>query len=165
MGTPARFVQTAYTVPPGGAWFFQIGDDRVAHPVYETALKRADELLKKHGDTRPAARALAEFMCPHMPAWFCAGAVKHSPVIHASDAAKAARPCFSREHFCVKALRVRMLLFCRNTSSAFRSSIGRSPRRRSPAISVQRQNARSLLFSAKTVLSPTVWSDLFYGTR
>lgn len=96
MGTPARFVQTAYTVPPGGAWFFQIGDDRVAHPVYEIALKLVDELLKKHGDNRPAAQALAEFMCPHMPAWFCAGAVKHSPVIHASDAAKAARPFFSR---------------------------------------------------------------------
>ena len=96
MGTTARFVQTAYTVPPGGAWFFQIGDDRVAHPVYEIALKRVDELLKKHGDKRPAAQALAEFMCPHMPARYCAGAVKHSPVIHPTDAAKAVRPFFSR---------------------------------------------------------------------
>ena len=49
MSRPARFVQTAYVVPPGGAWFFQLGDERVSSSVYELALRRVDELLKRHG--------------------------------------------------------------------------------------------------------------------
>lgn len=96
MPAPARFVQTAYTVPPGGVWFFQIGDDRVSHPVYDAALRQVGELLKKHGDRRSPAQALAEFMCPHMPAWFCAGSVARSPAVFPRDAAKAAAPYFSR---------------------------------------------------------------------
>ena len=96
MPAPARFVQTACTVPPGGAWFFQIGDDRVAHPVYDIAVRQVGQLLRKHGDPRSATQALAEFMCPHMPAWFCAGEVAHSQAICAKDAAAAARPFFSR---------------------------------------------------------------------
>ena len=97
MAGRVHFAQTAYTVPPGGAWFFQIGDARVAHPVYAVALKLVDELLKRHGDPRPAAQALAEFMCPHMPAWFCAGAAERSPVILPKEAANAAYPYMGRK--------------------------------------------------------------------
>ena len=96
MSSPVRFAHTACAVPPGGLWFFQLGDDRIAHPVYDIALRHVDEILKKHKDTRSAAQALAEFMCPHMPAWFCVGAVKTSPMIYPKDAADAARPYFSR---------------------------------------------------------------------
>lgn len=95
MSATPRFTQT-FATPPGGLWFFQIGDDRFAHPVYDIALREVARLLKKHNDPRPAPRALAEFMCPHMPPWFCEGPVAHSPVIHAKDAAAKAHPYFSR---------------------------------------------------------------------
>lgn len=96
MSRPARFVQTAYVVPPGGSWFFQLGDERVSSPVYELALRRVDELLKRHGVDTPADVALAEYMCPHMPSWFCAGDVGHSPVITVKEATAKALPYFRR---------------------------------------------------------------------
>lgn len=94
MSRPPRFCQTASIVPPGGSWFFQLGDEKVSSPVYELALRRVDALLKAHGVKTPADVALAEFMCPHMPKWFCEGDVGHSPVISVKDATKAALPYF-----------------------------------------------------------------------
>ena len=91
-----RFVQTAWVVPPGGAWFFQMGDDKVASPVYEIALKGVGEILAKHGVKTPAPQALAEFMCPHMPPGFCAGPVAHSPAITGKMAADKAERYFYR---------------------------------------------------------------------
>lgn len=96
MSTPARFSNTTF-VPPGGMWFFQLEDDRVAMPVYDLAVKRVGEILARHGVRKDPAQALAEFMCPHMPAWFCAGNVGHSPVITAKDACERARPYFGRK--------------------------------------------------------------------
>ena len=95
MSVPARFKQTAF-VPPGGQWFFQLGDDRVASPIYELALKRVADVLRSHGDDRNPAQALADFMCPHMPAWFCEGETPHSPVITVKEACERARPYFAR---------------------------------------------------------------------
>lgn len=97
MSVRPRFTQTSHTVPPGGAWFFQLGDDRVFNPVYDIALRQVAAILKKYNDPRPADQALAEFMCPHMPAWFCAGPVQHSPVIYGKDAAAAAPTYLARK--------------------------------------------------------------------
>lgn len=85
-----------YTVPPGGAWFFQLGDDRVESPVYSLAVKQVDEVLKRHGVKADASEELAKFMCPHMPAWFCAGSPVHSPVITGKMAVEKAGPYFGR---------------------------------------------------------------------
>lgn len=85
-----------YTVPPGGVWFYQIGDDKVSSPTYDMALRRVDELLRKHGVKADAAAELARFMCPHMPAWFCSGTSAHSPVITGRMAAAKAMPFFGR---------------------------------------------------------------------
>lgn len=96
MSVPARFVNTSF-VPPGGMWFFQLGDDRVTSPVYELAVKRVGELLALRGVDKNPAQALAEFMCPHMPSWFCAGEVGHSPVITVKDACEKAWPYFGKK--------------------------------------------------------------------
>ena len=93
--TPARFSSTAF-VPPGGSWFFQIGEDRVSTSVYGIAVSRVADLLAKHGVKADPAQALADFMCPRMPAWFCTGSTPHSPVITVKEACEAARPYFSR---------------------------------------------------------------------
>lgn len=85
-----------YTVPPGGAWFYQLGDDRVESPVYSIALKQVHDLLKARGVDADAAEELAKFMCPHMPEWFCVGSDVHSPVITGRMAAEKAPPYFSR---------------------------------------------------------------------
>ena len=95
MISPARFANTTF-VPPGGSWFFQIGDDKVVSPVYELAVKRVAELLAIHGIKKDPGQALAEFMCPHLPEWFCKGNVGHSPVITVKVACEKARPYFSK---------------------------------------------------------------------
>ena len=84
------------TVPPGGSWFYQIGDDRVSHPMYDFAVRRVDELLRKHGVAADPAEELARFMCPHMPEWFCVGADRHAPVITGRMAVEKATPYFGR---------------------------------------------------------------------
>lgn len=86
-----------YAVPPGGVWFFQVGDDRVATPSYEHALRQVAAVLAKHGmdDLNPVDE-LAKFMCPHMPAWFCVGSDEHSPVITGRAAAEKALPFFRK---------------------------------------------------------------------
>lgn len=90
------FIATRSTVPPGGLWFFQLGDDYYESPLYEDCIAHVDEILRKHGVKMLATEALAEFMCPHMPAYFCRGAGPASPVILARDAMKAAAPYVSK---------------------------------------------------------------------
>lgn len=96
MNDAARFTNTTF-VPPGGSWFFQIGEDQIASPVYELAVKRVGELLAQHGIDKNPEQALAEFMCPHMPEWFCAGKIGHSPVITVKEACNKALPYFSKK--------------------------------------------------------------------
>ena len=93
MSTRARFASTTF-VPPGGSWFFQIGDERVSSPMYDVAVKRVGELLARKGIDKRPEQALVEYMCPHMPAWFCVGEVGHSPVITVKAACEKARPYF-----------------------------------------------------------------------
>lgn len=107
MDTP-RFTNTVSVVPPGGVWFFQIGEDRVASPVYDLAVKMVAEVLAKHGVNKQAPQALAEFMCPHMPSWFCAGNVGHSPVITVKEACEKARPYFGQRVLPVDLITKRM---------------------------------------------------------
>lgn len=90
-----RFRSTTF-VPPGGAWFFQLGDDRVSSPMYDYVLKQTAEILRRHGIDADPATELARFMCPHMPEWFCAGSDQHSPVITAKAASEKALPYFRR---------------------------------------------------------------------
>lgn len=86
-----------YTVPPGGVWFFQLGDDRVSTPIYDFAVKQVAEILRRHGKgDLDASEELARHMCPHMPEWFCTGSAEHSPVITGRAAATAAVPYFSK---------------------------------------------------------------------
>lgn len=91
------FVSTRSVVPPGGLWFFQMGDDRYESPLYEDCVAHVADIMRKHGVKGSAIDALADFMCPHMPAYFCRGAGPVSPVIMARDAMKAAEPYFSRQ--------------------------------------------------------------------
>lgn len=94
----AEFVQTKTIVPPGGVWYFRFGDDSVATPMYDDAVVKVAAILEKYGiaDITPQ-EALADYMCPHMPQWFCRGRSVESPVITASEARAAAEPYFSRQ--------------------------------------------------------------------
>lgn len=95
-GQPRFRSVNPYTVPPGGSWFYQLGDERVSSPVYSLAVRQVDGLLKRRGIAADAASELARFMCPHMPEWFCVGADAHSPVITGRMAAEKALPYLSR---------------------------------------------------------------------
>lgn len=91
------FISTRSTVPPGGVWFFQLGDDHYESPIYEDVVKHVGQILEKHGSTEDAAEALANFMCPHLPAYFCRGEGPVSPVITPREAMDAAMPFFKRQ--------------------------------------------------------------------
>lgn len=92
------FVQTKTVVPPGGLWFFRLGGDTVSTPLYDDAISKVDDVLKRHGvtDVTPA-QALADYMCPHMPMWFCSGRSVQTAVITASEARTAAEPYFHKQ--------------------------------------------------------------------
>ena len=91
------FKETRHVVPPGGVWFFRLGDDHVESPIYEFAVRRTGEILRAHGVGGDAGTALAEYMCPHMPAWFCRGEGPVSPVITGREARDNAVPYFGRD--------------------------------------------------------------------
>lgn len=91
-----RFVSTRSTVPPGGVWFFSMGDDHYESPLYEDALKHVDMILKKHGSDADAVEALADYMCPHLPAYFCRGEGPSTASVTPHEAKAAAIEYFNR---------------------------------------------------------------------
>lgn len=66
------FFTSRFVPPPGGKYFFRLGDDAFESYSYEDAVGKTRDILRRHNMSHmPAAAALAEYMCPHMPDGFC----------------------------------------------------------------------------------------------
>lgn len=70
--TPARF-KSVMTPPPGGKFFYEINGERVEAPSWVEMYPKARELMIKNGVTGPVEWAVATYMCPFMPDWYCSG--------------------------------------------------------------------------------------------
>lgn len=81
------------TVPPGGLWYYRVAGESCSSPDYYAAVEKTAELMKKHGISGDPADALAAFMCPLMPDWFCRGTVR-TAAVPLSAALTAAKPYF-----------------------------------------------------------------------
>ena len=74
MSVKARFV-SVMTPPPGGKYFLEINGERVEDTNWPMMHQKAAALMAKHGVTGPVEWAVAEYMCPYMPDWYCRGVV------------------------------------------------------------------------------------------
>lgn len=92
----AEFVRTKYLVPPGGTWFFDGYGEHVEDPIYDVAVRKVADLLRRNNDLTDPATALAAFMCPIMPRWFCRGDAAPKLTIYAKDARDEAMNYFHR---------------------------------------------------------------------
>lgn len=69
----ARFRSTM-TPPPGGEFFYEHGGERVSARTWLEMQPRVEDLMRRHGLSGYPDLLVAEYMCPHMPDWYCAGA-------------------------------------------------------------------------------------------
>lgn len=92
-----RFVSTRSTVPPSGFWFFSYGDDHYESPLYDDTVRHVAEILRKHGVDADPVKALADYMCPQLPAYFCVGDGPSSPVVSPRDAKDNAIAYFGKD--------------------------------------------------------------------
>lgn len=68
----ARFRSTM-TPPPGGEFFFEHAGERVSAYTWPEMQSRMEDLMRRHGLVGYADLLVAEYMCPHMPGWYCTG--------------------------------------------------------------------------------------------
>jgi len=61
------------SAPPGGKWFWEDGNVLFESPSYDEVTGRIRAYFLEKGIARDASAALAEYMCPRMPAGFCRG--------------------------------------------------------------------------------------------
>lgn len=83
------------TPPPGGKFFFEHDGERVEARTWLEMAPKMEDLMRRHGLDGFAEDLVAEFMCPHMPSWYCAGESSRS-VTSARDAFRNATPYFPR---------------------------------------------------------------------
>lgn len=93
--TAARFV-SVMTPPPGGKYFFELGGERVEASNWPEMHTKAQALMQKHGVTGPVEWAVAEYMCPYMPDWYCRGVVGRT-VVRDREAWDRAQQYFRRD--------------------------------------------------------------------
>lgn len=92
----ARFSISQHMSPPGGMWFYDGYGEHVEEPTYRMAVLAVAEVLRRHGDRTDPGTALAECMCPQMPAWVCKGETRAKVTVYPMDARETARAYFTR---------------------------------------------------------------------
>lgn len=68
------------TPPPGGKFFYELNGERVEAHTWVEMKPKVEALMAKHGVTGYADVLVAEFMCPHMPSWYCTGVTRRTSV-------------------------------------------------------------------------------------
>lgn len=63
--------RSKFVPPPGGEYFFQLGNDSFRVRSYHEAERRTREIMAKHGVQGYPPEVLAKFMCPYMPDGYC----------------------------------------------------------------------------------------------
>lgn len=93
---PARFRSTM-TPPPGGMFFYEHAGERVEARTWLEMRPKVEALMAKHGLKGYADLLVAAYMCPHMPGWYCTGAVPARSVTTVKTALANAVPYYRRE--------------------------------------------------------------------
>lgn len=57
--------------PPGGKFYYELDGERVEAANWYTMRKLVENLFEKHGVRDIPESAVAAFMCPDMPDWYC----------------------------------------------------------------------------------------------
>ena len=97
--------------PPGGIFYFELGGERVEARDWFQMRRLVSPILARHGDRRTAEAAVAEFMCPDLPSWYCTVGGRHA--VLSSEARDNAKPYFSR-HLVTADEMARRLSVCRS---------------------------------------------------
>lgn len=82
------------TPPPGGKFFFTHDGEHIEARTWVEMKPKMEDLMRRHGLTGFADVLVAEFMCPHMPSWYCTGSVSRS-VTSVKDAKANAKPYYN----------------------------------------------------------------------
>ena len=83
------------SVPPGGKFFYEHEGERIEASTWSEMLPKMQDLMKRHGLTGFCEDHVAEYMCPHMPSWFCFGSSARQ-ITSVKDARKNAIPYYSK---------------------------------------------------------------------
>ena len=97
--------------PPGGMFYFELGGERAEAPDWPRMRRLVEPILARHGDRRSPEAAVAEFMCPDMPSWYCTAGGR--PFLRSAEARENAKPYFSRNLVAVDEM-ARRLEVCRS---------------------------------------------------
>lgn len=95
MSTPVKFRSTMVP-PPGGKFFFEHEGERLEARYWLEMEPRVRDLMARHGLKGSPAAIVAEYMCPHMPDWYCEGLNSGAPVIRLHEARDNSEPYFRR---------------------------------------------------------------------
>lgn len=82
--------------PPGGKFFWEHDGEIIEARYWFDMEPRVLAHMRQHGMVGDPARIVAEYMCPHMPDWYCSGGVNHSNVIRVQEAKTTASPYFQK---------------------------------------------------------------------
>lgn len=82
--------------PPGGYFFYEHGGEQLRASTWVQMKPLVEDLMRRHGLSGYADRLVAEYMCPHMPPWYCEGAGVRV-VTSVKVALKNAEPYYPRE--------------------------------------------------------------------
>ena len=93
MNVPMRFRSTMCP-PPGGMFYFELGGERAEAPNWIAMRRIVVDMLARHGDRRSPEEAVAEFMCPEMPSWYCTRGGR--PTVFSAEARENAKRYFGR---------------------------------------------------------------------
>lgn len=97
--------------PPGGTFYFEAAGERVEAADWRQMRRLVVPLLARTGDRRTAEAAVAEFMCPDMPSWYCTVGGRKTLL---SDEAKANARRYFGMHLVTPAEMARRLSACRS---------------------------------------------------
>lgn len=90
----SRFV-SVMTPPPGGKFFYEVNGERVEAATWPEMQPKAAALMAKNGIEGPVEWAVASYMCPSMPDWYCRG-VAGRTVVRDREAVVAAEQYFRK---------------------------------------------------------------------
>ena len=107
---PMRF-KSVMCPPPGGMFYLEVGGERVEAPDWFQMRRLAAALLARHGDERTPEDAVAAFMCPDMPSWYCTSGGR--PTVLSAEARENAKAYFGRQ-LVTPAEMARRLAVCRS---------------------------------------------------
>lgn len=102
----SRF-RSKMTPPPGGKFFYEAGGERVEAHTWLEMEPKAQALMRRHGVEGFVEDAVAAYMCPHMPDWYCSGeSSRHVTTVR--DARRNAQQYYSRNLVTFDRLSARM---------------------------------------------------------